>query len=173
MTTFSQANTEKKSGPMDPVMSAKINYIQPDYTELRHRFPEHVSDELYNRTFEAIDRCHDVWQITQQVILIRQVNFVYVSVDKTRSSETVYCKMEDQKVRPALYEELIGFASLNPREQTKHPIAALGSVVRVNTRLYIACLDAQNCGLCLRLQWIEAKWPQSTKFLAVREPLIA
>ena len=56
------------------------------------------------------------------------------------TTEEILDAMDAAGLRPALYEELLAFASKYPNEQRKHTIAALGSVARVGSDLHVACM---------------------------------
>jgi len=106
----------------------------------------------------------------------REVAFEYVHMDCDASSTNeMLAEMERKGLRPALYEELLGFAKKYPDEQREYPIAALGSESDVHGRRCVASLWGHDFARCLRLRWIDGSWSGwggwrgRYRFLAVRK----
>lgn len=143
--------------------SAEVVYLQPEFEELTRRFPAYVNPDYKGKRFDPIERCKGV--STEN----REVAFEYVHMDRDASTDEVLSEMDRGELRPALYEELLGFALKYPDEQRKYPIVALGSETSVFGLRYVACLWGGDHGRSLDLRWIDCDWNDSYRFLAVRE----
>ncbi len=142
---------------------ADIVYVQPDFEELERRFTNFVHPCFDGRRLDPIERCKRVSKES------RKVAFKYISMDCIALTDEVLDEMERKGLRPALYEELLGFALKYPDEQKKHPIAALGSEREVDGRRYVAFLYNDRDGEALGLGLIIDGWQDSFRFLAVRK----
>ena len=145
-----------------PLFSAPIVYVQPEFEELRRRFPAYVHLDYRGRRLDPIERCKGV------SIESHEVAFEYVQIDDGAETYEVLRKMDRHGLRPALYEELLGFALKHPHEQRKYQIIALGSEVCVDDDRHVAYLYFNDKGLSLDLCWIEVGWCRKDRFLAVR-----
>jgi hypothetical protein len=90
-------------------------------------------------------------------------------MDRDASTDEVLAEMDRKGLRPALYEELLGFAEKYPDEQRKYPIVALGSEADVGGDRGVACLWRDGDGRHLDLGWIADVWDGHDRFLAVRK----
>lgn len=143
--------------------SAPIVYVQPEFEELTRRFPAYVNPDYKGKRFDPIERCKAVSKEN------REVAFEYVHMDRDASTDEVLAEMDRKGLRPALYEELLGFAEKYPDEQRKFPIVALGSEAHVDGRRHVACLWYVGDGRNLRLGWVGHGWNGRYRFLAVRK----
>ena len=147
----------------NPSFSAPIVYVQPEFEELQRRFPGYVNPDYKGKRFDPIERCKAVSKEN------REVAFEYVHMDRDASTDEVLAEMDRKGLRPALYEELLGFAEKYPDEQRKYPIVALGSETRVRARRSVACLWHDGNGRGLNLSWAGRDWYGLFRFLAVRK----
>ncbi|MFH1621226.1 MAG: hypothetical protein ABIB04_04030 [Patescibacteria group bacterium] len=143
--------------------SAPIVYVQPEFEELKRRFPAYVNPDYKGKRFDPIERCKAVSKEN------REVAFEYVHLDRDASTDEVLAEMDRKGLRPALYEELLGFAEKYPDEQRKYPIVALGSEAYVDGDRYVACLWDDYDGRNLYLHWLDDGWDGIVRFLAVRK----
>ncbi len=143
--------------------SVPIVYVQPEFEELKRRFPAYVNPDYKGRRFDPIERCKTVSKEN------REVTFEYVHMDRDASIDEVLAEMDRKGLRPALYEELLGFAEKCPDEQRKHPIIALGSVTGVSGLRHVAFLSDGGYGRRLSLSWGSDGWGGHFRFLAVRK----
>lgn len=140
---------------------AMCDYVTPSYKELKASFD--WVNEWYERVeFKAIDICKSVSRES------RELEFVYVYMGRNASTDDVLAEMEKRNLRPALYEEGLGFAKAHPDEQRKFPIVMFGSVC-VDPFGYrnVACLGGDSDGRSLSLDWYGSDWRDSDRFLAV------
>jgi hypothetical protein len=145
--------------------SAPIVYVQLKFEELKRRFPAYVNLDYKGRRFYPIELCKDVSMES------RVVAFEYVHMNRYASTDEVLAEMDSKGLRPALYEELIGFAESYPDEQRKFAVVALGSEVDVYRDRRVAYLWHGDRGrsLCLRYFWCDLGWCDHYWFLAVRK----
>jgi hypothetical protein len=142
--------------------TAFVKYEQPSLEELERRFPI-VAPYYKGKRFDPIERCKGVSKEN------REVAFEYVHMDRNASVDAVLAEMDRLGLRPALYEELLGFAAQYPDEQRKYPIVALGSETRVGGFRSVACLWGDGPGRSLGLRWVDGDWHDYYRFLAVRK----
>lgn len=142
---------------------ARVVYVQPRFVELKRRFPAYVTPEYKSIDLDPIECCKAVSKES------REVAFEYVHLDRDASTDEVLAEMDRKGLRPALYEELLGFAEKYPDEQRKYPIVALGSEALVHGLRYVACLWNNGDGRHLYLYWIVCAWVDRYRFLAVRK----
>ena len=145
------------------LFSAPIAYVQPEFEELKRRFPAYVNPDCKGKWFDPIERCKGV--STEN----REVAFEYVHMDRDASTDEVLAEMDRRGLRPALYEELLGFAEKYPDEQRKYPIVALGSGTDVGGLRDVAYLWSDGDGRGLDLRWIGLGWRDDYRFLAARK----
>ena len=143
--------------------SAQVAYIQPEFEELKRRFPAYVDPDYKGKRFDPIERCKAVSKEN------REVAFEYVHMDRAASTDEVLAEMDREGLRPALYEELLGFAEKYPDEQRKRPTVALGSETDVGRDRHVAYLGRDGDGRRLGLRWIDRGWNGRYRFLAVRK----
>ena len=143
--------------------SAPIVYVQPEFEELERRFPAYVNPDYKGKHFDPIERCKAVSKEN------REVAFEYVHLDRDASTDEVLAEMDRRGLRPALYEELLGFAEKYPDEQRKYPIVALGSEAGVSGHRRVASLWCDGHGRSLDLSWLGDDWDGRCRFLAVRK----
>ncbi|MEK7656064.1 MAG: hypothetical protein AAB386_05295 [Patescibacteria group bacterium] len=148
-----------------PPFSAWVTYVQPEFEELKRRFPAYVYPGYKGKRFDPIARCKVVSKENCEL------DFEYVYMGRKASTDEVLAEMDRKCLRPALYEELLGFAEVYPDEQLKYYIAALGSETRVDGRRVAAYLCNDSRGSALDLHWIDYDWYKSFqfRFLAVRQ----
>lgn len=142
---------------------ASVVYVQPEFDELKRRFPAYVNPDYNGKRFDPIERCKAVSKEN------REVAFEYVHMDRNASTDEVLAEMDRNGLQPALYEELLGFAEKYPDEQRKYPIVALGSGTGVSGRRCVAYLWRDDDGRRLCLDWIASDWSDCYRFLAVRK----
>ena len=150
------------TNPDNAPFSALVVYVQPEFEELKRRFPAYVNPEYKGKRFDPIERCKAVSKEN------REVAFEYVHMDRDASTDEVLAEMDRNGLRPALYEELLGFAEKYPDEQKKYPIVALGSEAGVDGVRRVAYLWDNDRGRLLGLPWLGRDWRGSYRFLAVR-----
>ncbi len=114
--------------------------------------------------FEPIERCKTVSKDN------REVAFEYVHMGRKAMTDKVLAEMDRKGLRPALYEELLGFAYKYPDEQRKYPIVALGSVACLRGHRVVEYkwdgVDGRR-HQCPR--WFDDGWCLHCRFLAVRK----
>jgi hypothetical protein len=156
-----------RGGPTNPDSTSgftvPIVYIQPTFEELKRRFPVYINPDYKGKRFDPIERCKAVSKEN------REVAFEYVRLDRDASTDEVLAEMDRRGLRPALYEELLGFAEKYPDEQRKYPIVALGSEACVDGGRRVASLWHDGFGRCLCLGWVDGGWYGCCRFLAVRK----
>ena len=163
----SKIETGAESGGLrmkgDVPFSAHIVYVQPEFEELRHRFPGCVDPRYKSHRLDPIERYKSV--STES----REVTFEYIYMKRDVSTDEVFAEMDCKSLRPALYEELLGFALKYPDEQREFPIVALGSEVRLRAGCHVAYLWYDGDGRHLRMFCLDRDWYVIYRFLAVRE----
>jgi len=142
--------------------SAKIVYIQPEFEDLMY-YQAYVDPEYKGKRFDPIERCESVSKENREVI------FEYVHMDRNASTDEVIAEMDCKGLRPALYEELIGFAKSYPDEQRKYPIVALGSVTLMGGYPFVACLWVEDSRPGIFMDCLVGGWQGHCRFLAVRK----
>lgn len=142
-------------------LRAMCVYTAPSYKELKSAF-DWVNDWYERAEFKAIDICQSISREPSVV------EFIYVHMDRSASTDEVLAEMEKRNLRPALYEEGVDFSQIHPDEQRKFPIVMLGSVcVDPSGRRGVACLFEDSVGRYLRLYRVEGDWDSLYRFLAV------
>lgn len=142
---------------------APIQYDQPSYIRLKQGF-DWVYDGYSKAEFKTIDACRNV--STES----RETWFELVYLNKNTTTSAVLAELARLELRPALYEELLGFAKQYPIEQCKYPIVALGSVCQEDELLCSPFLHALGRGRCLSFGWVDNDWNDGGyRFLAVRK----
>jgi hypothetical protein len=161
-----QTSSPYRGGPSSdaPGFRALVEYVQPSYADLKKAF-DWVYDGYKNAEFKAIDVCKDV--STEN----REIEFELVHLDKEMHTDAILAELDRLGFRPALYEELLGFAKQYPDEQRKYPIVALGSVDRSDDRLCSPYVREDDRGRVLHMLWIDVPdpWFRRCRFLAVRK----
>lgn len=159
----SQGGHPYRGGPTNgnSPFSAQIVYDQPEFEELQRRFPAYVNPEYKGKRFDPIERCKAVSKEN------REVAFEYVHMGRDASTNEVLAEMDRRGLRPALYEELLGFAEKHPDELRKYSIVALGSGTYVGAHPFVACLWPVDPGRGLRLAYFDQDWSDFYRFLAV------
>ena len=150
----------------DSPFSAPIVYVQPEFEELQRRFPIYVDPGYNGKRLDPIERCKGVSMEN------REVAFEYVHMGRYALTAEVLAEMDRKGLRPALYEELLGFALKYPDEQWKYPIVALGSEMFVDGYRLIACVWFDDVGRGLDLFFADDEDDNLTslyRFLAVHE----
>lgn len=142
---------------------ALVHYITPEFETLKRQF-NWVSDDFAKAKFESIDGCPGT------SIEVREVEFVYVHLDRDASDADVLAEHERQGVRPATFPELLAHAAKYPDEQRKFPIVARGSVTILGGDRLVAYLGSGGRGRGLDLGWVDGSvWGRGDRFLAVRK----
>jgi hypothetical protein len=152
---------EKSKPNGNPSFSAPIVYVQPEFEELKRRFTGFVNLECKGKRFDPIERCEAVSKEN------REVAFEYVQIGRNATTDEVLTKMDRRGLRPALYEELLGFAEKYPDEQRKSCIVALGSVVSVRECSVAFIWDNDDDGRSLGFAPVFCEWNGRYRFLAV------
>ena len=147
--------------------SAPVVYVQPEFEELKRRFPAYVNLDYKGKHFDPIERCKAVSREG------RKVAFECVHMDRDASTDEVLAEMDRLGLRPALYEELLGFAKKYPNEQRKYSIVALGSGTDVRGGPGVACLWGDGDGRGLGLRWLGHGWLGHYRFLVVLGHLVS
>lgn len=140
---------------------AKVVYVQPPFAKLKDLM-EHVSSCFKSRKFLTIHNCASVSRES------RELKFQYVHLGRKLKTYQASAEIRKRGLRPALYEELLGFALRYPEEQRKHPIVALGSEAVIRDCLSVALLDIDHFNRVLRARHIGVDWSEQTRFLAVQ-----
>lgn len=143
--------------------TAPIVYVQPENEELMRRYPAYITLDFKGKRLDPIERCMGVSREN------RKVSFEYVHMDRSASTHEVLAEMDRRGLRPALYEELLGFAEKFPNEQRKHPIVALGSETDSGGDQCVAFLWFDEDDGSIELCWIGLDWHSRYRFLAVRK----
>lgn len=146
--------------------SAFVKYEQPPYGELKRCFPAYVSHDYKEnerfRPIEVIGNC-----IAAPLSGDRELVFEYVHPNRDATTTKVLIEMLGLGLRPALYEELLGFAERYPNEQQKHPIIALGSIMGTGIHRRVPCLWDEGRGRLLSTRSLANDWVDVYRFLAV------
>lgn len=143
-------------------MAARAVYAMPLFASLQTQF--NWTDPAFNKLdFAPIEQCR------QAEVEERDMDFVYVHLDRDASTEEVLAEMEALGLRPATYMELLAFARAYPDEQRKFPIVALGSVAVLDGGQHVACLGRGDADRGLYLFWFAGAWFGYFRFLAVRK----
>jgi hypothetical protein len=150
-------------GSETSTFSAPVVYLQPEFEELLQRFPGYVMPDFKGKRFDPIERCKSVSKEN------REVTFECVHMTRDATTDEVLAEMDRKGLRPALYEEVLGFAEKYPDEQRKYPIVALGSETRRGGTRGVACLWGDGCRRDLNLSWIYGAWHRDCRFPAVRK----
>lgn len=154
------AKLERVSGPS---FTAQVVYMQLEFEELRRRF-SYVDPDYQDGWFDYIERYKGV--STEN----REVAFEYVCMNRRAQTEEVIAEMDRRGLRPAFYEELLGFALKYPDEQRMYSVVALGSekLVKGERRVaYLRCSDYNR--LDLGWSYHSGGWKDNDQFLAVRK----
>lgn len=156
-------------GDIGSFFVALVVYVQPEFEELKRMFPAFVHPKYKNNRFDPIERCKNV-----PTFIDSHPAFEYVHLNRHASTDEVLAEMDSRRLRPALYEELLGFAERYPDEQWKYRIVALGSTACVSGDRAVAYLsnDGDGChgnGRGLDLGWVVCGWNEGFRFLAVRK----
>lgn len=158
----------------DRRFTARVTYVQPVLDQLRRRFYLNII-EFRDRKFKPLDSCRKELELSALDSDVRncEVPFEYIRFGRKVKTDEVLEEMGSRGLRPALLEELLGFAERYPDEQRKHPIAALGSQAEDDGRRDFAYLWVDyNVSLRthvphLGLHRMDYEWPDDTMFLAV------
>jgi hypothetical protein len=144
------------------MFTAFVKYLQPSFDELREAF-DWVNPDFAKVQFDPIERCKNIVRVAGEVA------FRYFAIDHQMTTEEILDAMDAAGLRPALYEELLAFASKYPNEQRKYLIAALGSVARFGGALRVACLSGNDRVRRLDLRYGRpvSPWSDDWFFLAV------
>ena len=143
-----------------------IVYVQPKFDELLRRFPAFANPAFKGMRFDPIESCKGV----PTNVGSREVAFEYFHINQKMTTEEVLAEMDHNGLRPALYEELLGFAEKYPDEQEQYWIVALGSETEdVYCIRSVAVLCDIGDGRDLILSWSNDDWDASDRFLAVRK----
>jgi hypothetical protein len=155
-----------KSQP--PKYSARVEYVQPSSDELKKQF-DSMDAQYEDVKFEVIEHCKGVSKENHGSAELAEVEitFEYVHMGRDASPDEVLIEMGRKELRPALYEELLGFAKKYPDEHRKFPIAALGSLANVYGERVVAYVWRDIYGQHLGLGWFDSEWSDSVRFLAV------
>ncbi len=144
------------------VFTALVKYLQPSFEELSKVF-DWVNPDYAKARFEPIERCKSIVRTAGDVV------FQYFRIDRQMTTKKILEAMDAVGLRPALYEELLAFASKYPDEQRRHLIAALGSVARFGGHLHVAYLSGDDRERDLSLSYGDPsiQWDANWFFLAV------
>lgn len=139
-----------------------VTYLIPSYANLKKAF-DWVNGAYASAKFEAIERCRGIDRTS------REVAFRYFKIGRSMTTEQVLDAMDAAGLRPAIYEELLAFASKYPDEQRGKLIVALGSVARIDGYLLVASLLENDHGRRLNLVYGDpgSWWYGNCVFLAV------
>ncbi len=145
-----------------------VKYEQPSsYDDLRLRFPAFVNPDYDKKgiRFHPIKGCRAVSREN------REITFELVHLGRfVRSTRKVLIELERRGLRPALYEEFLGFVVKYPQETMEFSIVALGSETRDTKNIrYVACLDVVRGDRVLMQYGVSGGWDDDFRFLAVRE----
>ncbi len=146
--------------------TAFVDYITPSFLQLMESFSK-VNAAFELGEFHGRVICKPVSREP------RELEFVYVHMDRSVSTEEVLAEMDKRKLRPAILEELVAFAMAYPEEQRKYPIIGLGTycIVGAYNRRFRAVphLNENRDGRYLELNRDDYAWLDHYRFLAVRE----
>lgn len=158
---FMQETMQDELRAQVPVrFEATVVYIQPEYDDLKRRFPADAH-EFKGLKFEMVARDR---------ILSKSVRFEFVQMPPGATTDAVLCEMELRGLRPATFEELLGFAAKYPEEQRRNKIVAIGSTVIIDGQRNVPYLwYIHRRGRCLRLDLLANIWNGNFVFLAVRK----
>lgn len=138
-----------------------VDYTTPSYAELKTQF-DLVNEWYEGAVFEAIDSCKAISRDPREIV------FEVVHLDRNISIRDARFELDKRGLRPALYEELLGFAKAHPNEQRRFIIYALGSVcVGPLGRHCVPFLGEDSVGRCLYLHLYGHVLVTTYRFLAV------
>ncbi len=143
--------------------STVVIYAQPSFEQLQRQFSS-VSGDYANHPFHPMARCKHVARERTEVL------FEYIHLGRSTSISRVLAEMDRRGLRPALYEELLGFAEQFPDEQRQFPIIAIGSRALIAHNSRIPYLWCDESGRSLEQYWIGDRLCDYCRFLAVRLP---
>jgi hypothetical protein len=141
---------------------ARVVYEQPEFDELKCRFPGYVNDDFRTCSFSPIPS-----SVILNFRIIDSV-FEYVRIRSNGTTEEVLSEIAKRGLRPAQYVELLGFAEKYPDEQRKFSIVALGSTSYTRGAVRVPYLRYGN-GFGLGMRLLSSHWRDADRFLAVRE----
>lgn len=151
-----------------PAFSALVDYTQPSLDELNRRFDQ-VSENIGASRFEArkpyknVNRAKRV--ITFEIFYPDSEDSLH---DDGVSTKVVLTAMKRKGLRPALYEELLGFHKKFP--DAGWDLIALGSVTHnKNGEICVAILCDRGEHQVLELTSFSDDWSIQEQFLSVRE----
>lgn len=162
---FKDWQTEQSGEKASSTFSAWVVYDQPKYDDLKRHKLNHVQHDFRYGKFSPIDRCKSVSCEN------REVAFEYVCIGHAiRGDDEVLAEMNRLRLRPALYEELLGFAEKYFDESLKHPIVAIGSRMESMEKYQcVAGLKDNGLDRQLFIQPHDFSFNGDCRFLAVRE----
>jgi hypothetical protein len=142
-------------------MTAFVKYKQPSFDELTRRLLIYGKPFFEGKRFKPIEHCEAVSQKDREVI------FKYLHLNRNVTTGEVLTEMGRMGLRPALYEELLGFAEKYP-DETKYSIVALGSEPVLDDHDHRSLVvNLWRMQLILVSSWVHKDWHADTRFLVV------
>lgn len=138
---------------------ARIEYIQPGYSEIKRRFPGQLDSNFSHLRFQPSRECQGLATETREI----EFELIHLSTSVVGSLFT----LSRQGMRHAMYEELLGFVETYPAEQLKYPILARGSYTIVVGEQYVPYAYCDDTGRTLGLRW-SGVHKSTDRLLAVR-----
>lgn len=137
-----------------------VHYAQPSYSELQNMY-NWVCPSFKDARLEPIKHCENASRET------RVIKFKLMSLEREDKTKSILKKMEKQKLRPAMYEELLAFIIAYPEICDSQTIVALGSAAHHHGGLASPYCYRDNIGRRLSMDWHECVWDESCRFLVV------
>ncbi len=162
------ADNETVSAPMAPqtvttTFVAFVEYVYPGH-EMYESVFDWVNSGYRLAEFGTINSCRGISTESREVV------FEYVHLNRDATAWAVLAEMDHLGLRPALFPELLAFAVKYPDEQRKFRIVALGSIMILYDRRWVAYLGEDDHERDLDLSTIVGiDWSMGTRFLAVRK----
>ena len=130
---------------------------------LRALFKNRIAEDVLHSRFLTTKPC---WYLQDRMVP-RAPRLHYFTVSRLMATPHVFAAMHQQRVRPALFSELVGFYREHPTECAHGPIVALGSSTDESGEVRVAYLhDQRQEPLILDLtSYSQTDWSQKVRFL--------
>jgi hypothetical protein len=145
-----------------------VNYATPSPNDLWNTFDK-VNCDYGGMKFEPINACRDILRTP------REIRLHLVHLNRWITTFDAIAELDQQSLRPAIFEELFAFAVKHPGVRKKYLMTALGSVSRFPVlgviRHFSPCLvpHGEYKRGYLDYNWINNGWRDNAYFLAIRK----
>ena len=130
---------------------------------LRVLFKNRIAEDVLHSRFLTTKPC---WYLQDRMVT-RTTRLHYFTVSQFMATPQVFAVMRQQRVRPALFSELVGLYREHPKECAHGPIVALGSSTDESGEVRVAYLhDQRQEPLILDLtSYSQTDWSRKVRFL--------